>query len=399
MNDKTGGLALPENLRAALDRRAAVDPFATPISDRIEATHINPANASNPTGPALTPLERILIGNDAMAPCACDQHPCANLSTQPLKRVQGHTMEKRARCQDCINQGHSAGKPAPGNPKFTTGVLKRTKTPLEIQRDREASTYTRTLQIEKHTEHWFKSLDARFRDADLANSKIDDLEPEAKKQFMNLHDVIEDRLDRLRSYLDNPDVVPPYGFLLAGATDSGKTWFSYALLNAAIREGLLKPGEIVHGNERDLMAEMVLDPFGAGKGKLSSYLRSDRRVLFIDDIGQGGGLAVTTRQETLFALFNHFSAHGRFIIATTNLSTHSIKTPATSTSPATSTISDFANYLGGDTITTRLSKSIGHGVAKQGVLVLPSRGMRFRVEQDREAAWQAQRATTQSAPR
>ena len=129
------------------------------------------------------------------------------------------------------------------------------------------------------------------------------------------HPKILERVARIK----NPDGRHKTSLILKGNLGIGKTWSSYAYINAAISSGAVTAGQIIADTETAVLSKIASSGFK--RSELLEELCNPRyQIYFIDDVGQGYFSREEGRSEVWYELIDHVYSHQLTLIITTNLS-------------------------------------------------------------------------------
>ena len=119
-----------------------------------------------------------------------------------------------------------------------------------------------------------------------------------------------------------------HGILLSGTTGIGKTSACYALLDSLVASGRVMPNEIIAVKEADWLPE-IAKVSSYDRGSLNSRVReamTGKRILFLDDLGQGAYGSQELAQSALMAVMERAIASNVFLMISTNIETNVIRT-------------------------------------------------------------------------
>lgn len=234
-------------------------------------------------------------------PCVCPCG-CQNPSTSP--DIGSSALARHARCETCSEPQHvaqfasttdsrdQAVKPQ-GLSKITTYYE---PSPEELDLAKEAAFEVRKDIWEKQWASWQRSVPEKFQNAETENAAV------------------QERLKRLRN--GQPGVS---SIVVLGAPGHGKTYLSIAYANAAIKEGFVKPSEVLFGTEAELLASAANSGFGDVERMLGRVISRKVKFLILDDVGRGTWLNEAMRPKVFSLVMDKFWSQNRTIVVTSNL--------------------------------------------------------------------------------
>lgn len=234
-------------------------------------------------------------------PCPCG---CGNLTSIPARAAALHSSSKYLRCDDCARLGgeHAATAPPKAEqPNPEIRPLVRVVNPIDAELDREADAEQARIYREQDWAKWQETLPDKFR-----NACLDERVDEKNKQG------IQDRLALLREG-------KAAGAVINGRLGAGKSWLAYSYAAEALREGLLRSGQIKHGSEVDLFGNIAVAPWNERAALLRSLLSPRLRMLIIDDVGREMRMKAAERRSLYDQITDMAWSDGRALVITTNL--------------------------------------------------------------------------------
>lgn len=278
------------------------DPFqpATPDPARLSL----PNTLTPPPPPAhRTPVDvsDVRITPDGFVLCGCPCE-CASATTVPVATITtsaARILADHTRCSACTARGHHDQPDPIAQADLTAAAL----TEHRHARHRHALTV------------WAAQVKPMFADATSTPGTPGGPASAAVAAFLT---------DRLARYAANA----PAGFIAGGPFGTGKTWLAWAFLNDLVTSGAVHPSEILHGSETRLLSPISMGSFTEVADARSNVFDPTKRVVFIDDVGQGNFRDARAAQSIWHELTDELWSNNRTLIITTNLTLTAAPAPA-----------------------------------------------------------------------
>lgn len=246
-----------------------------------------------------------------MQPCTC---PCGCTQLSTLAMTASAVLARHARCADCQTPEHLAAHPsttatpAASDPGVEDGGVTgrpithvHTPDPAEQALAQEVLTENARAIWREQWARWQASLPEKFRTARTEHPQV---------------------LERLKRLRDGKRSVASLAVL--GSVGAGKTYLAVSYANMAIREGLLRPAEVLFGSEAELLAGAVNSSFGEVEPALRRITDRRFKMLVIDDVGRGTWLREDMRSKVFSLVLDKYWSDNRVIVMTSNLSSEAL---------------------------------------------------------------------------
>lgn len=249
------------------------------------ASKARPKAGRAPNGPPASPT---------VLPCGC---PCGCARPSGAPWVESAVLARRARCEACARPAHRSAHPAApaGEPARPVTVVARPD-PRDAALDARIAAQQQREILAAAWERWQAGLPEKFRGASTDHPKI------------------RERLARWKA--GQPGTA---GIAILGTHGEGKTWMAVAYANAAIRAGLVRPGDVLYGTEAELLSSAANAAFGDVDRNLRRLIDPRYRMIVIDDVGRGTWLRDDMRPKVFSLVLDAAWRDNRVVVVTTNL--------------------------------------------------------------------------------
>lgn len=236
-------------------------------------------------------------------PCSC-ACKCGRMSS--IRNIGSVALARHARCAECSTVEHRqewAQSNGEVRPEIGDGLAALSKfseyyelSPEETEEAESAAKEVRSEIWERQWLAWQNSLPEKFQNA------------------VTEHTAVQERLNRMRN-----GQMGVSSMVILGSPGYGKTYLSIAYANLAIREGFVRPSEVLFGTESELLASAANSGFGDVEKQLRRVTAKKTKFLILDDVGRGTWLNEAMRPKVFSLVLDKFWSENRVIVITSNL--------------------------------------------------------------------------------